>query len=130
MIVLDASAVVDWLLGAKAAAAIAARALGGDETLHAPHLLDVEAASALRRAASKGEIAAARGREALSDLADLPIRRWPHDGLLPRVWELRDALSAYDATYVALAEILGATLVTCDRRLAGSKGHGAAIWTP
>jgi predicted nucleic acid-binding protein len=95
--------------------------------LHAPHLLDLEVAQVLRRHAASGQIEAERGRLALLDLEDLPIRRYPHRLLLQRVWELRHNMTAYDAVYIALAEVLGAPLVTCDRRLAGAAGHNAQI---
>ena len=68
-----------------------------------------------------------RSRQALDDLAALDLTRWPHDVLLPRVWQLRSNLSAYDAAYVALAEALRAPLLTCDRRLAAAPGHRALI---
>ncbi|WP_239024994.1 type II toxin-antitoxin system VapC family toxin [Rhodoligotrophos defluvii] len=68
-----------------------------------------------------------RGREALADLADLPLRRYPHDLLLPRIWALRCNLTAYDAAYVALAEVLDAPLLTRDRRLAAAAGEGARV---
>lgn len=71
--------------------------------------------------------AAERGRDALADLADFPLQRYPHDLLLPRVWELRNNLTAYDAVYIALAEALGAPLLTRDQRLAGAAGHRAQI---
>jgi len=73
------------------------------------------------------EVDAERGREALADLADFPLRRYPHDFLLPRVWELRNNLTAYDAVYVALAEALGAPLLTRDRRIAAAPGHDAQV---
>lgn len=95
--------------------------------LHAPHLLDVEAAQVIRRYAANGEIDSARGRLALADLADFPLRRYPHDFLLPRIWDLRNNLTAYDAAYVALAEALDAPLLTRDRRLAAAAGHRAQI---
>ena len=98
-----------------------------NETLHAPHLIDIEVAHVLRRYASAGDMSAERGREALEDLADLSLRRYPHEVLLPRVWELRANLSAYDAIYVALAEALDAPLFTRDRRLAGAPGHHARV---
>jgi predicted nucleic acid-binding protein len=74
-----------------------------------------------------GDMSAQRGREALEDLTDLSLRRYPHDVLLPRVWELRANLTAHDAAYVALAEALGAPLLTRDRRLAGAVGHRARV---
>lgn len=97
------------------------------QTLHAPHLLDVEVAQVIRRYALSGEIDRARGGLALADLADLPLRRYPHDFLLPRIWDLRNNLTAYDAAYVALAEALDAPLLTRDRRLAAAAGHRARI---
>ena len=127
MIVVDASALVELLLPSDAAGTVAARLFDSGDSLAAPHLIDVEAAQVLRRYAQAGEIDGRRGREAMADLADMPIRRYPHDVLLPRVWDLRHNLTAYDAAYVALAEALDAPLVTRDRRLAGAAGHGAEI---
>jgi predicted nucleic acid-binding protein len=119
VIVIDASAVLEVLLRTPAAEAVAGRLFEGPrETLHAPHLLDVEVARVLRRYAASGEIDAARGRAALADLADFPIRRYPHCLLLARIWDLRNNFTAYDAVYVALAEALEAPLLTRDRRLA------------
>ncbi len=97
------------------------------QTLHAPHLLDVEVAQVVRRYAANGEIDGERGRLALTDLADFPLQRYPHDFLLPRIWELRNNLTAYDSAYVALAEVLDAPLLTRDRRLASAAGHRAQI---
>jgi predicted nucleic acid-binding protein len=127
VIVVDASAVLEVLLRTPVALAIERRLLAAGEALHAPHLIDIEVAHALRRYALAGDMSAKRGREALEDLADLSVRRYPHDVPLPRVWELRANLTAYDAAYVALAEALGAPLLTRDRRLAGSAGHRARI---
>jgi predicted nucleic acid-binding protein len=90
-------------------------------------LLDVEVAQVVRRYAINGEIDEQRGRVALMDLADLPASRYPHDVLLPRVWELRSDMTAYDAVYVALAELLDAPLLTRDRRLAAAPRHRARI---
>lgn len=98
-----------------------------DETLHAPHLIDIEVAQVLRRYAMSSAIDEARGREALADLADFPLRRYSHDLLLMRLWALRANLTAYDAAYVALAETLDAPLLTRDRRLAAAPGHRARI---
>jgi predicted nucleic acid-binding protein len=127
MIVVDASAVLEALLRTPAAAAVEKWLFEPSQTLHAPHLLDVEVAQVVRRYAANGEIDAERGRMALDDLADLPLRRYPHDFLLPRVWDLRNNLTAYDAMYVALAEVLDAPLLTRDKRLAASPGHHARI---
>ncbi|HXT78424.1 MAG TPA: type II toxin-antitoxin system VapC family toxin [Acetobacteraceae bacterium] len=127
MIVVDASALIEILLRTPAAGAVEKRLFDTQETLHAPHLLDVEVTQVIRRYATSGEIDQDRGREALIDLADFPLRRYPHGFLLPRVWELRDNLTAYDAVYVALAEALDARLLTRDRRLAAAAGQHARI---
>jgi predicted nucleic acid-binding protein len=78
-------------------------------------------------AAAGGDIDAGREREALEDLGDLPLRRHPHDLLLPRTWELRDSLTVRDALYLAVAEALDAPLVTRDRRLSAATGHRARV---
>ena len=87
------------------------------ERLIAPELVDLEVVSVLRRAARDGRLDGRRSAQALDDLEALPLRRVPHLPLLPRIWELRENLTAYDAAYVALAEALGATLLTSDARL-------------
>jgi predicted nucleic acid-binding protein len=127
MIVVDASAMLETLLRRPAAATVEKLLFEPFQTLHAPHLLDVEVAQVVRRFAANGEIDAERGRAALADLADFPLRRYPHDLLLPRVWDLRNNLTAYDAMYVALAEALDAPLLTRDKRLATAPGHHARI---
>jgi predicted nucleic acid-binding protein len=126
-IVVDASVVLELLLRTPEARAVERRLFGANETLHAPHLIDVEVAHVLCSFALAGEMSMERGREALEDLTDLSLRRYPHEVLLPRVWELRANLTAYDAIYVALAEALDAPLFTRDRRLAGAVGHRARI---
>ena len=127
MIVVDASAALEVLINAPAAQAIAARFFAPRETLHAPHLLDLEVAQVLRRWERSGALASARAEEALEDLAALPISRYPHAVLLPRIWSLRANATAYDAAYLALAEALDATLVTLDRALASVPGHAARV---
>ena len=120
MIVVDASALLEVLLRTPAAKAIETQLFDDRQTLHAPHLLDIEVAQALRRHGAAGELDAERGRAALADLIDFPIRRYPHGFLLPRIWELRNDISAYDAAYLALAEVLDAALLTRDRRRAAA----------
>ena len=127
MIVLDASVVVDMLLGTEAGRRIAPRVLSAEESLHAPHLLDVEVAQVVRRYWLAGEIAKHRGREMLADLASLPIDRHAQTVLLPRIWELRNTVSAYDAAYLALSEALPATLWTRDSGLAAAARNFSAV---
>lgn len=127
MIVLDASAAIEWLLRTQTGIKIDKRIFSPQVPLHAPHLLDVEVAQVLRRYVRDKTITAQRGQEALEDLGDLPLNRYPHDFLIPRVWELRATLTAYDAIYVALAELLDAPLLTCDRRIASATGHHANV---
>jgi predicted nucleic acid-binding protein len=127
VIVLDASAVIEWLLQSSAGIRIDKRIGSPSESLHAPHLLDVEVAQVLRRYVREKMITVQRGQEALEDLAGLPLDRYPHDFLIPRVWELRATLTAYDALYVALAELLDASLLTCDGRIASASGHSAHV---
>jgi len=127
LIVVDASALVELLLRTPAANAVESRLFAPGETLHAPHLIDVEVAQVIRRYAAIGDIDARSGGDALTDLSDLPLRRYPHDLLLPRIWRLRHNLTAYDAIYVALAEALDAPLLTRDERLAAAAGHHARV---
>ena len=127
MIVLDASVVLEVLLRMPAGVAVEERLFEPEESLHVPHLVDVEVAQVLRRYALAGEVETGRCRAALDDLAGLPLTRYPHDFLMSRVWDLRGNLSAYDAVYVALAEALDAPLLTRDRRLANAPGHAARV---
>jgi predicted nucleic acid-binding protein len=127
VIVVDASILLEVLLRTPAARSIEERLFEPGETLHAPHLVDLEIAQVLRRYAASGQISGRRGRQALDDLAAVRMGRWPHDALMPRVWELRDNLTAYDAAYVALAEGLDAPLLTRDRRLASAPGLRARV---
>jgi predicted nucleic acid-binding protein len=127
VIVVDASAVLDLLRRVPGADAIELSLFASGETLHAPHLIDVEVAQAARRLAAARQLDESRGGQLLADLVAMPIRRYPHRLLLDRVWSLRDNLSAYDAMYVALAEVLDAPLITRDGRLARTKGHKARI---
>jgi len=127
VIVLDASAAVDWLLQTPAGRQIDRRIFARNESLHAPHLLDLEVAQVLRRLVREGMISSPRAAHAVEDLLDLRVTRYPHFLLLPRIWQLRLNLSAYDAAYVALAEKLPGTLISRDRRLQSARGHAAQI---
>lgn len=127
LIVLDASAAIDWLLQTSAGQRIEQRIFSRNESLHAPHLLDLEVAQVLRRLVRDGTVPEDLADRVLEDLLDLRLTRYPHYVLLSRIWQLRHNLSAYDAAYVALAEKLGARLVTRDGRLASASGHTAAI---
>ncbi len=127
MIVIDASALLEVLMRTPAAQEVETALFESGQTLHAPHLIDLEVTHVIRRYAANGEFTGDRGRLALTDLADFPMRRYPHDFLLPRIWELRNNLTAYDAAYVALSEALDAPLLTRDRRLAAAAGHFALI---
>jgi predicted nucleic acid-binding protein len=127
MIVLDASAAVDWLLQTPAGQSIEKRIYAHNETLHAPHLFDLEVTQVLRRLALQGVVPVHRADDAIRDLLDLRLTRYPHLVLLPRVWQLRHNLSAYDAAYIVLAEKLRATFVTRDARLASASGHALTV---
>ncbi len=127
IIVVDASAVLEVLLQTAAGAPMTPRLLSQTASLHAPHLLDLEVAQVLRRFVRKGEVEPQRARQALEDLVALPLERYSHELLVPRVWALRDNLTAYDASYVALAEVLGATLLTRDDRIRKAPGHFARV---
>lgn len=118
MIVLDASAALDLLLRDSQTFERIRQRLLAEGPVAAPHLLDAEVANALRSNVRAGKVDDARAADALVDLGTLPLERHPLWPLLERVWQLRHNLSAYDATYVALAEALDAPLLTCDERLA------------
>ena len=127
MIVIDASAVLELLLRTERGGQVEARVFEAEEALAAPHLLDVEVAQALRRLVALKQLSRPRAVQSLHDYADLRIERFPHLDLLPRIWQLRDSMSAYDAVYVALTEALEVSLLTCDGKLGRSHGHRASI---
>jgi predicted nucleic acid-binding protein len=127
MSVLDASAVTELLLGTHLGRLVAERVANPATDLHAPHLLDVEVAQVLRRYVRSRHLTPREAVAALDDLRALDVERHGHEDLLDRVWALRDNLTAYDAVYVALAEALGTTLLTCDRKLAQAPGMARRI---
>jgi predicted nucleic acid-binding protein len=127
LIVIDASAVLELLLRTEKGVKVQERTLDSGESLHAPHLIDVEVSQTLRRLVSLKEITATRGRQALEDHVGLNIKRAEHKDMLERIWSLRDSVTAYDAAYVVLAEILDCPLITCDAKLARSHGHKARV---
>jgi predicted nucleic acid-binding protein len=127
VIVVDASALLEFLLQTSIGVRVEERIFRDADELHAPHLVDVEVVQGLRRLVRMGEVSSGRADEAIVDLADLDLHRHPHVDLLGRAWKLRDNVSAYDAMYVALAEALEATVVTCDRPMAKAPGRGTRI---
>ena len=120
--VLDASGAVEILINTALGKRLHARLLADMEGVHVPHLIDVEIAQALRRLVFRGLLDAQSGTTALRRWRSFDVERYPLEPLLERVWELRANASAYDATYIALAEALSMVLVTGDRRLAGVPG--------
>lgn len=126
MIVLDASAAVELLLNTTAGGRIAAR-LADAGTLNSPHLIDIEITQTLRRLLARAEISKERAALALDHWVKMDVERHAHAPFLDRIWALKDNYSAYDAAYVALAEVLQAPLVTGDQRLANAPGSQARI---
>ncbi|HZT15280.1 MAG TPA: type II toxin-antitoxin system VapC family toxin [Gaiellaceae bacterium] len=126
MLVVDTSAVLDAIVARRPARGLVER-LAEDGDLHAPHFIDVELLHALRRLERDGLVGADRAADARRDLRDLALTRYPHHPLADRIWALRHNLTAYDATFVALAEALRAPLVTCDARVAAATGHSAWV---
>ena len=127
MIVIDASAALELLLQTPKGIAVGDLALANQERLHAPHLIDIEVTQALRRLTRTRNLTVKRADEALIDFSLLALERHEHRGLMSRVWELREGLTAYDGVYVALAEALDAPLLSCDAKLSRAHGHRAQI---
>jgi predicted nucleic acid-binding protein len=127
VIVVDASALLEFLLQTPLGTRVEARLFRDQDELHAPHLADVEVTQGLRRLVRTGEMSADRAADAIADLVDLDLHRHPHLDILTRAWTLRGNITAYDAMYVALAEALDAPLVTCDTPFGNAPGHRAQI---
>ncbi|MCA1587983.1 MAG: type II toxin-antitoxin system VapC family toxin [Chloroflexi bacterium] len=126
MLVVDTSAVVE-VLARRAPSPLLVDRLADDGDLHAPHLIDVELLHVLRRLTFTGALSDDRAQDARTDFADLALLRYPHEQLADRAWELRHNLTPYDGAFVALAEALGAPLVTCDVRLTAAPGIDADV---
>ena len=126
MLVVDTSAVLGALVGRPPDRRLVDR-LSSDGDLCAPHLLDVELLHGLRRLVIGGQLSEDRAADARDDFAALAVDRYDHIALADRTWALRHNLTAYDASFVALAELLGVPLVTCDARLANAPGNRAAV---
>lgn len=125
MIVLDASVVVELLINGPLADSIRRDLAGHGDSFIVPHLLDIEVLSAIRRLATGRRIDSDRSEQFLSGLAALPAERYPHAPLLDRIWELRHNFTAYDSAYIALAEVTGAVLYTCDEKYVKVTGRGS-----
>ena len=127
MIVLDASAAVDFLLERGERGTWVRDRIAPEDHVVAPHLIDVEVAAAIRRLEQVADIGRARADTAVRDFATMPVTRYGVTRLLERVWQLRGALTPYDAAYIALAEVVAAPVVTTDGRLGRSAGHRAVV---
>jgi predicted nucleic acid-binding protein len=122
VIVVDTSMAVNGLMGDGPARDLLRR-----ESLHAPHLIDVELTHVLRRRVAQRTLPSTHARQLLDTWRRLGVTRHAIHSMLVRIWELRDNLTAYDAAYVVLAEALDAPLVTADRRLAAAAGPRCPI---
>jgi predicted nucleic acid-binding protein len=125
MIVLDASVVVELLINGSLADTIRDELARSNQSFIVPHLIDIEVVSAIRRLAAGRKMDSYRCEQILADLAALPAERYSHVPLIGRIWELRRNFTAYDATYIALAEVTNSVLYTGDENL--RKGHRAQV---
>jgi predicted nucleic acid-binding protein len=126
LIVTDASVLVDFLLNSAAHPAIPTL-IESQEALAAPAVVDIEVAQVLRRLLFARTISPTLADEALGDFLALRIDRYAATEMLPRIWGLKNNISAYDAAYVVLAEMLDVPLYTRDAKLAAATGHDAKI---
>jgi predicted nucleic acid-binding protein len=127
VIVVDASALLEFLLQTPLGTRVEARLFRDGDEFHSPHLVDVEVTQGLRRLVRSGEVSSERAAEAIADLTDLDLHRHAHVDLLGHAWKRRENVTAYGAMYIALAEALDATVVTCDAPLATAPGYRARI---
>ena len=127
MIVLDASALLEFLLQTPLGTRVEARLFRDGDEFHSPHLVDVEVAQGLRRLVRTGEVSRHRAADAIADLTDFDLHRHPHLDFLNRAWKSRENVTAYDAMYIALGEALDAPIVTCDAPLGRAPGHRTHI---
>jgi predicted nucleic acid-binding protein len=127
VIVIDASALLEFLLQTALGTRVETRLFRDESEFHVPHLVDVEVVQGLRRLVRTREVSSRRAAEAIADLGELDLHRHAHPDHLARAWGLRDNIRADDAMYVALAEALDAPIVTCDGPLANAPGHRATI---
>src|SRR5262245_6855384 len=128
--ILDASAAIDYLVEERPYGEWVREHVAREPEFAAPHLIDLEVASGLRKAVGRSGLSERRARAALADFAEFALARYPLTPLLPRIWRLRSSLTPYGAAYVVLSEALDATLLTTDARLARSHGHRAEILAP
>ena len=127
MLVIDASAALELVMTTRSGFAVEEHVLESGEPLAAPHLIDVEVLHVIRRFHRNGVLTRRRSEQAIDDFGDLPITRYGHELLRLNMWRMRDNLNAYDAAYIALAELLDAPIVTCDGKLARSSGHDVSV---
>lgn len=127
MIVVDASALLEFLLQTPLGSRVEARLFRDQDEFHSPHLADVEVIQGLRRLVRIGEVSPDRAADVMADLADFDLHRHAHRDLLSRAWKLREHVTTYDAMYIALGEALDAPIVTCDTPLGTAPGHRAHV---